>query len=138
MGVTGRPRTERRGERLEHGYEAIAADLKEKIKSGEYPLGSRLPTKDDLMKLYGVSLNTVDHAIRELKKEGLAEPRQGRGTYVTAPPPKRPGYADLVKAVAELTRTVDLMGKQLDQMQDELDSLRIGALAGRETAGPDD
>jgi DNA-binding GntR family transcriptional regulator len=135
--VTGRPRTERRGERLEHGYEAIAAELREKIKDGTYPVGDRLPTKAELMELYGVSLNTVDHAIRELRKEGLAEPRQGRGTYVTAPPPKRPGYADLVKAVAELTRTVDLMGTQLDTMQDELDSLRIGALAAREGSGPD-
>lgn len=135
--MTGRPRTERRGERLEHGYEAIREDLRQKIKDGTYPVGSRIPTKQQLMDEHEVSLNTVDHAIKDLVAEGLLDPRQGRGTYVTKPPPKRPGYADLVKAVAELTRTVDLMGKQVDAMQDELDALRISTYASREEAGPE-
>lgn len=134
--MTGKPRTGR-GERLTHGYEKIAADLEEQIKSGKYPVGARLPTKAQLMNEYGVSLNTVDRAIRELKKAGLAEPRQGRGTYVTAPPPRRPTYDDLVKAIAALDRKVDDIRAQLDQMQKDQSAARIHALAsGQDQAGP--
>ncbi|MFD0000763.1 GntR family transcriptional regulator [Nocardia sp. NPDC127526] len=63
-------------------YQAIANDLRDKIVSGVYPVGSQLPTKAELMTTYEVALNTVDKALDVLRDIGLVESHQGVGTFV--------------------------------------------------------
>lgn len=65
-------------------YRQIAADLRARIEAGEYPVGSQMPTKDELMTSYGAALATVDSALRVLAKLGMVQSRQGSGTFVLA------------------------------------------------------
>lgn len=66
-------------------YREIAADLRERIESGELPPGSRLPSDAKLGDTYHVSRNTVREAVKLLITRGLAEKRLAdRGTFVLA------------------------------------------------------
>jgi GntR family transcriptional regulator len=56
--------------------------LKKKIGSGEWPLGSRIPTEEELCKSFNVSRATVRTAVIELVRQGYLKRQQGRGTFV--------------------------------------------------------
>ncbi|HLX03014.1 MAG TPA: FadR/GntR family transcriptional regulator [Trinickia sp.] len=60
----------------------VTAVLLEKIKGGEFPAGSRLPTEQVISERFGVSRTVVREAISRLKSDGLVEVRQGSGTVV--------------------------------------------------------
>lgn len=66
-------------------YVRIAADLKDGIFAGRYPVGSQLPTEDQLAQAYGVSRNTVREALRILREQKLVASRRGSGTRVLPP-----------------------------------------------------
>ncbi len=72
-------------------YHEVAADLRSKIRRGQYPAGSRLPTKRDLSAEYSVSMQTIDSAKILLRIEGLIVDRTRAGTYVADPLPPQPG-----------------------------------------------
>lgn len=62
-----------------------AADvLMERIRSGEWPLGAKLPGETTLAPQLGVGRSTVREAIRQLAGKGVLETRQGAGVFVTA------------------------------------------------------
>ncbi len=60
----------------------IAADLTERIRSGEYPPGSQLPTYAALSKLYSCSEATITKVMGLLRERGVVVGIQGRGTFV--------------------------------------------------------
>ncbi|NUU20370.1 MAG: FadR family transcriptional regulator [Streptomycetaceae bacterium] len=62
----------------------VAAQLRAQITSGEWPVGSRIPTEPELVERLGVARNTVREAVRALAHTGLLDIRQGAGTYVIA------------------------------------------------------
>ncbi|MFE9254402.1 FadR/GntR family transcriptional regulator [Streptomyces sp. NPDC006879] len=62
----------------------VIAQLRNQITSGEWPVGSRIPTEPELVELLGVARNTVREAVRALAHNGLLDIRQGSGTYVLA------------------------------------------------------
>lgn len=62
----------------------ILKELRDRIVSGELPIGSKLPTERELATQYAVSGATVREAIRGLTTLGLADVRHGSGAYVTA------------------------------------------------------
>jgi len=63
-------------------YYQLENVLREKITSGTFPPGERLPTEIELIEAYGVSRITVRQALSALTEEGLIERQQGRGTFV--------------------------------------------------------
>ncbi|WP_394620096.1 GntR family transcriptional regulator [Lentzea sp. JNUCC 0626] len=63
-------------------YRRIADDLIEAIDRGEHPVGSTLPSLNDLMTHYGVARQTARAAIGALVDQGVAVRRQGFGTIV--------------------------------------------------------
>jgi GntR family transcriptional repressor for pyruvate dehydrogenase complex len=63
----------------------VTAVLREKIKRGEFPAGTRLPTEQVISERFGVSRTVVREAISRLKSDGLVEVRQGSGTVVRKP-----------------------------------------------------
>ncbi|WP_214109233.1 FadR/GntR family transcriptional regulator [Acrocarpospora catenulata] len=68
-----------------HPLAAQTADvLLERIRSGEWPLGHRLPGETTLAAWLGVGRSTLREAVRELVGKGVLDSRQGAGVFVTA------------------------------------------------------
>ncbi|MEU0601397.1 GntR family transcriptional regulator [Streptomyces sp. NPDC006393] len=63
-------------------YMQLAASLRAKIESGEYPPGSKLPSERRLMEIYDASRNTVRLGLQRLVAEGLVFASQGRAYMV--------------------------------------------------------
>ena len=66
-------------------YRQVADQLRALIDSGEYGVGSRLPTERDLAEQLKVSRPTVREALIALEVEGRVRIRVGSGIYVSEP-----------------------------------------------------
>lgn len=62
----------------------VTEQLKEDIRSGRWPVGTRIPTEPELAELTGTGRNTLREAVQALVHSGMLERRQGSGTYVIA------------------------------------------------------
>lgn len=60
----------------------VTDQLRAEIRSGRWPVGSRIPTEPELTELTGTGRNTVREAVQALVHAGMLERRQGSGTYV--------------------------------------------------------
>lgn len=65
-------------------YLRIHSNLRERITSGQWPVGSPLPSQRELADEFGVSIMTLRQALQLLTDEGLIETRHGSGTFATA------------------------------------------------------
>jgi GntR family transcriptional regulator len=65
-------------------YRQVAAILRQRIESGQYAPGRRLPSVSDLVQEFGVARTTAAKTLRLLVAEGLAELSPGMGYYVTS------------------------------------------------------
>jgi DNA-binding GntR family transcriptional regulator len=63
-------------------YMRVANDLREKMTTGVYPKGAKLPSRTKICEIYGVSRIVVDRAMIMLRSEGLTETVAGVGVYV--------------------------------------------------------
>ena len=63
-------------------YEQIKQIIRNQILSGEYMVGSRLPTEEEFCERFGVSKITIKRALNDLARAELIERRQGSGTIV--------------------------------------------------------
>ncbi|MGG1663789.1 PLP-dependent aminotransferase family protein [Brevibacillus sp. NRS-1366] len=77
-------------------YQQIIDYIKGKISTGEWPIGSKIPSQRVLASRFGVNRSTVITALEELTADGLIEGKMGMGTVVitntwtllaTTPPP---------------------------------------------------
>lgn len=68
-------------------YLRVAQALKNDIINGVYPVGSRLPTEQELCERFSVSRYTVREALRRLRDDNLVSSRKGAGTTVILPQP---------------------------------------------------
>lgn len=64
--------------------EQVIEQLRTSVRSGEWPVGQRIPNETVLVASLGVGRNTVREAVRALAHAGIFEVRQGDGTYVRA------------------------------------------------------
>lgn len=64
-------------------YVQIHQIIKGKIEKGEWPIGTLIPSEDELCKIFDVSKATVRLAIYELVRAGYLKRQQGKGTFVT-------------------------------------------------------
>lgn len=66
-------------------YMRISEDIRNKIKNGDIPYGSRLPAERQMAEKYGVDRKTLRKAIAVLSEEGILNCMQGKGTYIAKP-----------------------------------------------------
>ena len=66
-------------------YLRLANDIKQKIASGEYQPGSKIPSEASISKAYALSPMTVRQAVGMLAEQGLLRRVHGSGTYVCGP-----------------------------------------------------
>lgn len=67
-------------------YLEVYLDIKRKITMGEFKIGEKLPTGDELAKQYGTSKLTIKKGIDMLVSEGVVRSRSGFGTEVLRKP----------------------------------------------------
>ena len=63
-------------------YKQIAAIIRARIESGEYPKGTRIPTESEMVETWEVARTTARRAIALLREEGLVTTVPQRGSYV--------------------------------------------------------
>ena len=63
-------------------YVQIQNYILQKIESGEYTAGDKIPSEIELARQFDVSRLTVNTAVKELANSGIVERVQGKGTFV--------------------------------------------------------
>ena len=63
-------------------YEEIARCLKDRIRSGAYIPGQKLPSEAELCREFSASRLSVRSAIGQLAAQGLIRTHQGKGSFV--------------------------------------------------------
>jgi GntR family histidine utilization transcriptional repressor len=66
-------------------HKKIRADISERILSGDWPPGRRIPFEHELMAQYGCSRMTVNKALSPLAESGLIVRRRRAGSFVSRP-----------------------------------------------------
>ncbi len=101
-------------------YQQLSDILRQKIVSGTFIAGSRLPTEFSLCEEYQVSRGTVRKAYDILDKDGLIRREQGSGIFVAEPSPK-PNQFNLIEnrnfktetLTKELIKSNDMLSEKL-------------------------
>ena len=83
-------------------YNQIANLIEQRITSGEYKSGSRLPSEQKLCEEFGVSRTILRETLKLLKERGLIGTRTGSGSYVTRP--EAHNISDVVSRIINLDR----------------------------------
>lgn len=89
-------------------YYQLENVLREKITSGAYAGGDRLPTEIELIEEYKVSRITVRQALSALADEGLIERKQGRGTYITERKSKKRKFTGKIHLTGSLDELIEM------------------------------
>ena len=71
-------------ERPMSSAEWVRADLERRLDDGTFAPGEKLPSVEELSRMYGVGRSTVREAISALRATGRLAVKQGGGTYVLA------------------------------------------------------
>ena len=82
-------------------YQQIKNAIIEKIHSGEWQPGARIPSENQLAADLGMSRMTINRPLRELTAEGILKRVHGLGTFV-AEPPRRASLIELKPIEVEL------------------------------------
>lgn len=77
----------------------VAQQLLKQIEVGSFRTTGKLPTEAALAQEFGVSRTVIREAISRLKNEGVVEPRQGSGVFISQHAAIRPLRIDYAEAV---------------------------------------
>lgn len=86
-------------------YQRILSDIRERILSGEWPPGHRIPFEHELSAEYSCSRMTVNKAMSELARTGLIERRRRSGSFV-----RRPQSQAAILEIQDLRAEVEALG----------------------------
>ena len=100
-------------------YQRLKHLIRSRIISGDYPLGSAIPSTGRLSRETGMSVPVVRRAVDQLKADGILEGHPGKGVYVKAMPADADSERVTVEAlsaqVAELRKMAERDG--LDEIR---------------------
>jgi GntR family transcriptional regulator len=71
-----------------HTYQDVVEIVEARIRSGEYPLGSKLPTQDEFADEFELGKTTIAKAIAILRDRSLVVSRPPKGTFVAGSLPE--------------------------------------------------
>ena len=129
--------------------------LLEKIRSGEFATGTRLPAEAALAERFGVSRTVIREAVSRLKAEGLVATHQGKGTLIVGSSQSARFQidVDVESSVQAVLRVMELRGgleaevaalaaerrtaAQNNQIQQALASIDKAVSAGRDGVDED-
>ncbi|MEL7647260.1 MAG: GntR family transcriptional regulator [Sedimentibacter sp.] len=116
--------------------EQLTDILKDSILNGELKDGDKLPTENELTKIYNVSRLTVRSALQRLNALGLVTTKAGDGTYINSfkiedvlkDVPSLVVYPKMMEDVKEFRKLIDLECIRLaiiNSNDDDLEKLRL-------------
>ena len=114
-------------------FALIKQYLRGHIESGDWPVGTRTPSENDLASLFSVSRMTARRAVQELADEGLLLRVPGSGSFVAEPEVTRPQFelfdplSNAQASGAYSNRILGLDNIAADQAMANLMGLNIGA-----------
>ncbi len=88
-------------------YRQIKQAIRQRITSGEWVAGQKLPSENDLVAALDVSRMTINRALRELTQEGLIKRVHGLGSFVA----ETPRHASLIE-LQDIALEIEHSGKQ--------------------------
>jgi GntR family histidine utilization transcriptional repressor len=116
-------------------YQRIRADLEDKIMSGRWPPGHRIPFEHELVDTYQCSRMTVNKVLSGLAAAGVIERKRRVGSFV-ARPVVQSAVLDIPDIQAEIAKRGEAYGYELLQRRrraatkDEIE--RLGLAEGRD------
>ena len=63
-------------------YDEVVSQVKEEIKKGNLKSGEKLPSEQEIAKMFNVSRSTIREALTILRVEGIVETKKGVGTII--------------------------------------------------------
>ncbi len=88
-------------------YLQIKKIIQQRIASGEWSAGQKLPSENDLVAALDVSRMTINRALRELTQEGLIRRVHGIGSFVA----ETPRHASLIE-LQDIALEIERLGKR--------------------------
>src|SRR5881392_3362164 len=84
----------------------IRLDIEQRILTGEWPPGHRIPFEHELMARYGCSRMTVSKALSELAQADLIKRRRRAGTFV-----RGPNFLSAVLQITDIRAEISALGR---------------------------
>lgn len=102
-------------------YSQLVEQIKIKIISGEWELGSRLSSVRELAEQAGVNPNTMQRALAELERDGLVHSKRTSGRFVTEDEEMIKGVREAVAAenIAAFMESMKRLGFTESEIMDE-------------------
>lgn len=102
-------------------YSQLVEQIKIKIISGEWELGSRLSSVRELAEQAGVNPNTMQRALAELERDGLVHSKRTSGRFVTEDEDMIKGVRESVAAenIAAFMESMKRLGFTESEIMDE-------------------
>jgi len=114
-------------------YYQVKNQILRKIEQGDYIVNERIPSENELVKIYDVSTITVRKALLQLVQEGILYRIQGKGTYVAEPKVKRSvnllsfTQEMIEKGMTPATKLVRFANEEVDEKIAEILKLPVGS-----------
>lgn len=112
-------------------YQRLMDQIRSKITSGEYPVGSMIPSTAELKDLTGMSVPVVRRAVGQLEADGILEGHPGKGVYVKMLPADADSARGDIRALSE---RIAVLGDEVRRLRERVDSLgadEVRAIASR-------
>ncbi|NVZ50575.1 PLP-dependent aminotransferase family protein [Pseudomonas sp. B6002] len=109
-------------------YKSLVDAFAQRIRSGEMPPGTRLPTHRQLAADHGLALVTASRVYTELEAMGLVSGETGRGTFVreiALPPGQGSGQMTLATGMLDLNFNYPSLPGQADLLRTALRQLAL-------------
>ncbi len=103
-------------------YRQIKNRIRQRIDSGEWRAGYKLPSENELVAALGVSRMTINRALRELTEAGLIRRVHGLGSFVA----ERQRHASLIE-LKDIALEIEADGKRHRSRVLSLDRVAAGA-----------
>lgn len=103
-------------------WQRIVFDLAKRIRSGETPVGSKIPSNRELAERYGASAGTVKRAVEYLRNDGALQGAQGSGVFVARVPPDEIDFS--VTTLGEVTDKIARIEKAVASLESDRVDLR--------------
>lgn len=125
----------RAGQRAASGPLAIAATLRNRILTGTYGYGEKMPTERVMAISFGTSRATLREALRLLEQGGLIHRRVGSGTYVVYQSAEDTNQSE--DDVAETTSPLELVEVRV-ALEPQMVRLAVLNMSAKDIAGLDE